>query len=338
VIALRVLHRGRVVREAVFPELPVTIGRGEGNGFVLTDASVSREHARVERTEDGQIRLVDLGSRNGLYFGRRKVQEIPLDRRVVCRAGRVVLEVEAVSDAPTVELDAREWHRFQRRRPLLHPLLYLLGGVAGVAVATVVDPSFWSPYDHTRWVALAGIALGSALLLAIMAGGLFVVLKALGRQVRMADTMRALALLSWLGPLVSLLMLAAYYPLSSSALSWLDSVTTTVVITAMVVTLASVRRERLTARFVLGWAGGTLLVLAAIASAWSVSRKQDGSPSVDLRVQAPLAGYAGRAGSLSEYLADVRGASSRAERAAEANRARTQADRPASATPPQPAR
>ncbi len=337
-IALRVLHRGRVVREAVFPEMPVTIGRGAGNGFVLTDASVSREHARVERAEDGQLRLVDLGARNGLYVGRRAVQEIPLDRRVACRVGRVVLELEPVADAPTVEVDVREWRRFQRRRSLLHPLLYLLGGVAGVAVGTVVDPSFWSPYDHTRWVGLAGIALGSAVGLSLLAGALFVVLKALDRQLRMADAMRALGLLTWLGPLVSLLLLAAYYPLSSSALSWLDSVTTTAVITGVVVTLASVRRERLTARFVFGWTGGTLLLIAAMSSAWSISQKQDGAPAVDLRVQAPLAGYAGRAGSLEDYLGAVRSAAAKAERAAEANRARTQVGRPAATMPPQPAR
>ncbi len=337
-IALRVLHRGRVVREQVFAELPVTIGRGPGSGFVLADPSVSREHARVERAEDGQLRLVDLGSRNGLRVGRRNVQELPLDRRVVCRVGRVVLEVEPVSDAPTLELDAREWRRFRRRRSLLHPLLYLLGGVAGAVAGAVLEPSFWSPSDHTRWVDLVALAFGIALGLSFLAGMLFVVLKALGRQVRMADTMRAVALLTWLGPAVSLLMLAAYYPLTSSALSWLDSITTALVITAVVVTLAGVRREPLSARFVLGWAGGTLLLIVAMTSAWSISRRQAGPPSVDLRVQAPLAGYPGRAVSLDDYLGAVRAAATKAERAAGASRTRTQVDRPGVATPPQPGR
>jgi hypothetical protein len=334
VIALRVLHRGRVVREAIFPDLPVTIGRGAGNGLVLADSSVSREHARVERTEDGRVRLVDLGSRNGLYLGWRAVREIPLDRRVVCRVGRVALEVEPVSDAPTVEVDAREWRRFQRRRALLHPLLYLSGGVAGVVAGAVVEPSFWSPSDHTRWVGLVSIAFGSALLLSLMAAALFVVLKALGRPVQMADTMRALSLLAWLGPLVGVLLLAAYYPLSPSAFSGLDNVATALVITAVVVTLAGIRRQPLSARFVLGWAGGTLLLIAGMATAWSFSRKQTGPPRVDLRVQAPLAGYPGRAESLDDYLGAVRSAATRAERAAEASRARTQVDRPAVATSP----
>jgi FHA domain len=321
-IAVRVLHRGRVVREAVFSDLPVTLGRGAGNSLVLTDASVSREHARVERAEDGQLRIVDCGSRNGLSVGSRAVREIPLDHRVVCRVGRVAVELEPVSDAPTLEVDAREWRRSERRHTLLHPLFYLASGVAGLLAGSVIEPAFWSPWDHTRWVDLVGVALVSVVVLSFVAGALLVLLKALGRQVRMADTMRALSLLTWLSPVSSFLLLAAYYLLSSTAFSWLDNVTTAVVLTVVVVTVAGVRREPRSTRFVLGWAGGTLLLLAGMAAAWNASKKQEGPPNVDLRVQAPVAGYAGRAESLEEYLGAVRSAASQAERAAEVNRAR----------------
>ena len=325
-IALRVLQRGRVVREAIFPDLPVTIGRGAGNSLVLSDASVSREHARVERAEDGQLKVVDLGSRNGLYVGRRAVREIPLDRRLVCRVGRVALELEPVSDAPTLEIDAREWRRFERRRTLLHPLLYLAGGVAGMVAGVVIEPSFWSPWDHTRWSGLVGIALVILVILSFLAGALLVVLKALGRQVRIADTMRALSLLTWLTPATSLLLLAAYYPLSPSAFSWLDNATTALVVTAVVVTAASLRREPRSIWFKLGWAGATLLLFMAMRTAWALNTRQQGQPNVDLHVQAPVAGYAGRAESLDEYFGDVRNAALRAERAAETARAHRRQD------------
>jgi len=101
-----------------------------------------------------------------------------------------------------------------------------------------------------------------------------------------------------------------------------ENATVAVVLTAIVVTAASLRREPRSARFILGWAGGTLLLLAATAAAWTASRNQQGQPSIDLRVQAPLAGYAGRTESLEEYLGAVRSAASKAERAAAANRAR----------------
>jgi hypothetical protein len=311
------------VREAVFTELPVTLGRGPGNTVVLADPSVSREHARVELGEDGRPRLVDLGSRNGLLLGRRAVPEIVLDRRVVCRIGRVAVELEPVPDAPTLELDAREWRRLDRRRPLLHPLLYLAGGICGMIVGGMLQPSFWSPWDHTRWSGLAAIAIGGSVMLLFLAGVLLVVLKTLGRPVRMADTMRAVSLLAWLNPAGTLLRLGAYYVLSSAAFGWLDSVTTALIVTTVVVTAASVRRERRSARFLLAWAGGTLLVIVAAAAAWAANQRQEGQPSIDLRVQAPLAGYAGRAESLDGYLGEVRAAASDAEKAAEGKKARS---------------
>jgi hypothetical protein len=314
-IAVRVLQRGRVVREAIFPDLPVTFGRGPGNTLVLSDPSVSREHARVEAGENGPPRLVDLGSRNGLGVGRRMVQEIALDRRVVCRVGRVSVEIEPVSEAPTLELDAREWRRFERRRALLHPLFYLAAGVCGMVVGGVVQPSFWSPWDHTRWSGLAALAIGGAVMIPFLAGILFVVLKAAGRPVRMVDTMRAFSLLVWLNPAGTLLRLGAYYVLSSSALAWLDTVASALVFTAVVVTAASVRRERST-RFMLAWTGGTLLLIVAMGAAWSASKKEQGQPNIDLHAQAPLAGFAGRAESLEEYLGSVRSAAAEAERAA----------------------
>ena len=78
-ISLQILRDGRVIREAVFSTLPVTIGRGPDNSVVLTDPSVSRSHARIERPEGGGYRLVDLGSRNGLRVEAQEVAELPVD-------------------------------------------------------------------------------------------------------------------------------------------------------------------------------------------------------------------------------------------------------------------
>lgn len=46
----------------------ISIGRSESSDIVLTDGSISRQHAQLERTGDGwQVR--DLGSENGTYLG-----------------------------------------------------------------------------------------------------------------------------------------------------------------------------------------------------------------------------------------------------------------------------
>ena len=58
---------------------PTIIGRAADCGILLNDGGISREHARVEKDERGEVWITDLGSTNGTYFldGRR------IDRHVL---------------------------------------------------------------------------------------------------------------------------------------------------------------------------------------------------------------------------------------------------------------
>ncbi len=53
------------------------IGRAEGCGIRLADASISREHARLEK-QGAHWHLIDLGSRNGLHQGGERLERIVL--------------------------------------------------------------------------------------------------------------------------------------------------------------------------------------------------------------------------------------------------------------------
>jgi Nif-specific regulatory protein len=69
----------------------VRIGRDRENEVCLSDAWVSRRHCVLERLPDGQVRLRDLGSRNGTF-----VQGLPVRERILrhgdeIRVGRSVL-------------------------------------------------------------------------------------------------------------------------------------------------------------------------------------------------------------------------------------------------------
>jgi adenylate cyclase len=50
-----------------------TVGRAAESGIVIDDASISRKHAMLQRTEDDQVYLIDLGSRNGTFVNDRRV-------------------------------------------------------------------------------------------------------------------------------------------------------------------------------------------------------------------------------------------------------------------------
>ena len=308
-IALRVRHDSRVVREAVFSVLPVTIGREPGNAVRLADPSVSRLHARIARGEDGRVRIFDLGSRNGLHVDGRAVGSAVLEGRLVVRIGRTDVEIESVPDSPTLEIPAAvRHHPDERRCSLAACLAYLAVGVAGILAGMLVESSFWSPWNHTRWVGLGRAAMTSALALPLFAGVLFLVLKVIGRRVRMADTMRTLAALVWLLPALSVVSLAGYYPLSPSQFELFQGVLAAVGAAVSLAVLASVRREPRSLAFTTGWAGAVLLVILGLATVTAMNSQQRGEPSVDLNLQAPLAGYAGRAESFDDYLEAVRGA------------------------------
>jgi hypothetical protein len=326
VIAVRVLRDGRVVRETILSSMPVTIGRGPDCDLVLFDDSVSREHARIEPGDDGGLRLVDLGSRNGIRVDNVPVETVPLDRRLRCRIGLVQIELEPIVEAPTREVQAREWRRFERRRAVLDQLRYLVLGVAALVLGDVVLPQFWSPWNHTRSVALLGAALASVVFLVLAAGTLFVVLKAFGRRVRLSDTLRTLALLAWLEPAIQLVLLAAYYPLSPGALAWFTAGAWIVAAVVAVVAMASVRRRPPSARFRTAWAVAALALAVGVASTSALFARRMGQPNVDVHVQVPLAGYAGRSGTLEDYLERVTTASREAEDAAAKVRARLESN------------
>lgn len=69
-LVLEGVDKGRVYRDL---NIPVTIGREEGNGLRLNDERVSRYHAKVQM-EDGDVILTDLDSTNGTRVNGSAIQ------------------------------------------------------------------------------------------------------------------------------------------------------------------------------------------------------------------------------------------------------------------------
>lgn len=97
--------------EARVVDRPLTIGRGADCDVVVPDKMSSRKHARVEPTPEGGLRVVDLGSANGVWIGDRKVAEAVLRHgesfaigtmRFECDAPPPVIEPKPASDDATM--------------------------------------------------------------------------------------------------------------------------------------------------------------------------------------------------------------------------------------------
>ena len=73
IVAVRVLREGVAVREHLFRSTPLRIGRSVDCDLILTDPSVSREHAVIDRHPDGGFVISDASGTNGLYAGPRRI-------------------------------------------------------------------------------------------------------------------------------------------------------------------------------------------------------------------------------------------------------------------------
>lgn len=320
-IALRVLRGGSVVREAVFRELPVTLGRGPESAFPIADASVSRAHACLERDVSGLLVLRDLGSRNGLHVGPRRVESVAVAGRLRCLVGAVEVEIEEAAADITQEIRLHDWRRFERRRGVRAYLGYLALGVLGWLAGVIAEPGFWSPWEKARGIAAFEQALGALVSLPVLSLLLLVLFRALGRRVRLADTLRALALLVWLLPLAQVLGFLAYYVLPSSALPPLRAALGMALGAWAAARLAAIRRVRPSLRLRVAWALAVVAIAAGFAFASRLSAQRAGQPDLDFHVQAPLFGYAGRAVSPDDYFAAFSAIATQAAEQAAAQRA-----------------
>lgn len=83
----------------------VLFGRGDDCAVKLKDASVSRQHARIEKSAEG-FEIVDLGSRNGLASGGERVARILLKSGGEFTLGSVRMRfIETAAPAAVEEIE-----------------------------------------------------------------------------------------------------------------------------------------------------------------------------------------------------------------------------------------
>jgi FHA domain len=322
VIAVRVLRDGVFVRETLFRDLPVTFGRGPENDVVLFDPSASRAHARLETDELGRVVLRDLGSRNQLFRDGQSEPFVVVNGLVRVWLGRVEVEVEALSPDATQEVRLEDRPHPERRRGLVHYATYLAAGVAAVLAIILTNAAYWSPLSEERWLSLAVSALATVILLPVGAVALLIVLKAIGRRVRFADALGAVAGVCWLLPAAALLSFVTYYLFRPEAHVVVDDLSAAFAGVVGIVWLVSVRRRGPNGRFRLAWGLGVAVLAAASAAASTSCSERMGAPSVNYKAQPPVLRWTGPKVTLDAHLARVREAAAAAASEAEAARVR----------------
>ncbi len=313
-LVIRVLREGLVVREELFRSTPVSIGRSPGCHLVLTEPSVSREHARIDRDPGGGYVIIDGAGTNGLYSGPRRVASERFSSRFRARLGVAEIEIEEVSADSTQPISLEDLHRLDQRRTPITWAKYVAFTLAALVVETVLEPEFWSPWNSEGAVGVVWQSLMSLVAILVSASILLGLLKAASRKVRMADVLKHFAVYSWLGPLAVAFSLLGYYVLSDGLAMTLRSWLPTFAFVIFLTEAAAIRRPGPNSAFRFLWAAAFLLLLAGVDLTRSYATRKAGQPDVDHSMQAPapLVGM-GPAVSFEDYAAAVEAAGKRSE-------------------------
>jgi len=107
VLKLRLSLMGRPVRNYTFEKPVISVGRDPGADVYVDNPGVSRDHFRLERVENGEYQLVDLGSANGTFVNDQMVNTSMIHNNDVIRFGKYTLWVGYEEDRRRVPRDGR---------------------------------------------------------------------------------------------------------------------------------------------------------------------------------------------------------------------------------------
>ena len=115
----------------------ITVGRGALCDIKLRDASVSELHLRLTAGAD-HVLLEDLGSSNGLWIGRARVERAHLLPGARFRAGAVRMQLRAIETAPSAVSRGDEFFGLRGRSEHMRETFSLLSRVAPTPLPVLI--------------------------------------------------------------------------------------------------------------------------------------------------------------------------------------------------------
>jgi pSer/pThr/pTyr-binding forkhead associated (FHA) protein len=112
-ISLKVYRNGELVGSESFEREPggvVKIGRLASAHLHLDDEKVSRIHAVIEVSQNGEVNVIDMGSAEGTFVNNQKTNKAALKPGDEIRLGdtRLVVQGDGAESAPAPEPAARD--------------------------------------------------------------------------------------------------------------------------------------------------------------------------------------------------------------------------------------
>jgi hypothetical protein len=152
-------RNGEVLHRHQAGSLPIRLGRGYDNDYIVDDAYAAPNHAVVELDPDGQLVLRDLGTRNGVVCKGRRVERVVLTGDLVVRMGHTSLRVRAADHPVAPELADRTMHAWEGALPGAAGVL--LTGAVALFVMWMADTQ---AFELIRYFQALAWGLGAGLL------------------------------------------------------------------------------------------------------------------------------------------------------------------------------
>ena len=146
-------ENGEVQQRQRIASLPIRIGRGYDNDFILDDAHTAARHAIVEDDGAGGLLLRDLGSQNGvIHRGQRQLQ-VALNGNSIVRLGHTRLRVRASDHPVAPELSDTTRHDWEGLRPAVAGLTMI--GASAAFSNWLSDADAFEPISYLMIIAYA---------------------------------------------------------------------------------------------------------------------------------------------------------------------------------------
>jgi hypothetical protein len=147
-----VLHRHQV------DGLPIRLGRGYDNDYIVDDDHCAARHAVIEDDGKGGLLLRDLGSKNGVIHRGKRAATVPMTGDTVVRLGHTSLRVRAAGfPVPPEQLD-RTRHGWEGGLPGLVGMLLI--GLTSLFTVWLPDTQ---PFQLIRYLQTLAYGIGAGL-------------------------------------------------------------------------------------------------------------------------------------------------------------------------------